>query len=151
MIPQLATNSALRVGMKVPLTEALPGVSQFLLLSRLSVLMVVVGEEGQGVAGLELGGLELELSLDWSPGSARGLLRAACSGERVLVWRKEAVLERDWDRMGDMLEFPLRPPVTEEILGEKTEPSSSSGPSSVRGRPLFFFISPLRLTKPENV
>ena len=151
MIPQLATNSALRVGMKVPLTEALPGVSQFLLLSRLSVLMVVVGEEGQGVAGLELGGLELELSLDWSPGSARGLLRAACSGERVLVWRKEAVLERDWDRMGDMLEFPLRPPVTEEILGENTEASSSSGPSSVRGRPRFFFISPLTLTKPEKV
>ena len=151
MIPQLATSSALRVGMNVPLTEALPGVSQFLLLSRLSVLMVVVGEEGQGVAGLELGGLELELSLDWSPGSARGLLRAACSGERVLVWRKEAVLERDWDRMGDMLEFPLRPPVTEEILGENTEASSSSGPSSVRGRPRFFFISPLRLTKPEKV
>ena len=150
MMPQLATSSALSVGMKVPLTEAAPGVSQFLLLSRLSVLMVV-GEEGQGVVGLELGGLELELSLDVGPGSDKGLLRAACNGERVLVCRKEEELERDWDRMGDMLELPLTPPVTEEILGEKTELSSSSGPSRVRGRPRFFFSSPLMLTKPVKV
>ena len=145
MMPQLATFSALRVGMKVPLMLAEPGVSQFRLLSKLSVLMVV-GEEGQGVVGFELGGLELELSLEPWRASPRGLLRAAWRGERVLVWRK-AVLESDWERIGD-IELPFRLPDTEEILGENTELSSSSGPSRVRGRPLFFFSSPLMLTKP---
>jgi len=75
MIPQLATVSGFIVGTKVPFRDPDPGVSQFRPISTCSSLICVDGEAGQGVAGFELGGLELELSLELS--AERGLVRAA--------------------------------------------------------------------------
>jgi len=68
-----------------------PGVSQFLeFVSNCSTLICVLprvgvmerGSVGTGVEGVDVGGLELEFSLEFS---SRGLLRAAWSGDMLCV------------------------------------------------------------------
>ena len=110
-------------------------------------MIPVAGEGGHGVLGFDTGGLELELSLEVVSSAASGLLRAAWRGDMCCGLAAAEVSE--WLSIGDWVPEPppLRPPCTIEIRGANTLSASSSGPSSVLGRPRFFFISPLMLAQ----